>query len=138
MLAIFAVLSLLLTLWQWVVTWRFPLNQRVEGRQFAPPVTLLKPLKGLDDKTMDCLRSWLKQDYSGAIQVLFGVASPEDPVCALVRELIQESPGCNAELVICKESLGVNAKVSTLIQLQRLAQHDVIVVSDADVFVPPD
>lgn len=137
-LAFLAVLSLLLTLWQWVVAWRFPLHQRVKGTSFTPPITLLKPLKGFDDRTIECLGSWLKQDYRGAIQVLFGVASPEDPVCALVRQLIRENPACNAQLIICPESLGVNAKVSTLIQLLRLAQHDVIAVSDADVFVSPD
>lgn len=87
---------------------------------------------------MECLRSWLKQDYGGAVQVLFGVASSEDPVCAAVRQLIRENPAGNAQLIICPESLGVNAKVSTLIQLLRLARHDVIAVSDADVFVPPD
>jgi ceramide glucosyltransferase len=137
-LASLAVLSLLLTLWQWVVAWRFPLHQRVKKSTFTPPVTFLKPVKGLDDKTMECLSSWLKQDYPGAIQVLFGVASPEDPVCALVRQLIRENPARNAQLIICPESLGVNAKVSTLIQLLRLAQHEVIAVSDADVFVPSD
>ena len=137
-LAILAVLSLLLTLWQWVVTWRFPLHRRVSGASFTPPVTVLKPLKGLDDKTMECLDSWLKQDYPADIQVLFGVASSDDPVCPLVQELIKENPGRNARLIVCQQSLGANAKVSTLIQLLREAQHDSIVVSDADVFVPAD
>ncbi len=137
-LASLAILSLLLTLWQWVVAWRFPLHRRLEKSTFTPPITLLKPLKGFDDKTMECLGSWLTQDYPGAIQVLFGVASLEDPVCALVRQLIRENPARNAQLIICPESLGANAKVSTLIQLLRLAQYDVIAVSDADVFVSPD
>jgi len=121
----------------------FPVHKRVSDNSFNPPVTLLKPLKGLDTNTLECIQSWLNQTQisgnpSQAVQVLFGVASPDDPVCEPVRQLIREHPGCNAQLVICHESPGVNAKVSTLIQLLPLAQHEIIVVSDADVLVPPD
>jgi ceramide glucosyltransferase len=137
-LAILAFLSLFLTLWQWVAAWRFPLHQRVTDKSFQPAVTLLKPLKGLDVNTIDCLRSWLRQEYMGTVQVLFGVASPDDPVCELARQLIREFPQADAQLVICREALGVNAKVSSLIQLHRFAKHEVIVVSDADVLAPTD
>jgi ceramide glucosyltransferase len=92
----------------------------------------------MDSQTANCLRSWLVQEYRGPVQVLFGVASPEDPVCGVVRELISEHPEADAQLVICRQSLGPNAKVSSLVQLQAQAKHDVIVVSDADVRVPPD
>ncbi|HWF19587.1 MAG TPA: glycosyltransferase, partial [Verrucomicrobiae bacterium] len=92
----------------------------------------------MDDNTMECLRSWMEQNYLGAIQILFGVASPEDPVCELVRRLIAEFPKSDAQLVLCRENLGVNGKVSSLIQMQRLAKHDVIIVSDGDVRVPRD
>jgi hypothetical protein len=47
-------------------------------------------------------------------------------------------PHLDAQLVICSERHGANAKVSTLVQLQRLAKHEVIVISDADVSVPSD
>jgi len=69
---------------------------------------------------------------------LFGVACAEDPVCATVRELIRAHPQCDADLVICGQSAAINAKVSTLIQLQPLARHDIVVASDADVRVPGD
>ncbi|MDB6068284.1 MAG: putative Ceramide glucosyltransferase [Pedosphaera sp.] len=133
-----AVLSVLITLWQWFVAYQFQLHQRVEEKSFAPPITLLKPLKGLDDNTMECLRSWMRQEYPGPLQILFGVATEIDPACDLVRQLALEFPAANVQLVICHEELGVNAKVSSLIQQVRLAQHDVIVVSDADVMVPHD
>jgi ceramide glucosyltransferase len=70
--------------------------------------------------------------------VLFGVAAPGDPACAIVRQLLQENPGFDAALVICPEALGVNGKVSSLIQMQRRAKHEIIIVSDADVLVPSD
>jgi ceramide glucosyltransferase len=138
LVAILAVLSALLALWQWVATWSFPLHQRVTQPEFTPPLTLLKPLKGLDDNIIGCIRSWLAQDYPAPVQVLLGVASSDDPVCAAVRELLAACPGLDVRLVICPESFGFNAKVSTLIQLQRLAKYDHLVISDADVLVPRD
>lgn len=137
-LAALALLSLAITLWQWLAARRFPLHQRVADTSFAPGVTLLKPLKGLDPETRGCLESWFKQDYRGPVQRLFGVADEKDPVCEVVRQLIAEHPQANAQLVLCPEQLGPNAKVSTLVHLERLAQHDHFVVSDADTRVPPD
>lgn len=138
-LASLAFLSVLLTLWQWVAAFSFPLHRRIPPNPPATAITLLKPLKGLDDNTITCLRSWLSQSTTpGSLQILFGVASPEDRVCGTVRQLISENPACDAQLVICPESLGTNAKVSTLTQLFRLAQNEIIVISDADVLAPPD
>ncbi len=137
-LAALALLSLALTSWQWLVARRFPLHQRIAAPRFTPAVTLLKPLKGVEPDTAACLRSWLAQEYPGEVQVLFGVASPDDPVCAEVRKLIAEFPRLDAQLIVCAEQLGANAKVSTLVHLARLAKHEHLVVSDADVKVPPD
>lgn len=137
-LAALAVLSLGITLWQWLAARRFPLHQRVADISFAPGITLLKPLKGLDPETRGCLESWFKQDYRGPVQLLFGVAAAEDPVCEVVRQLIAEHPQANAQLILCTELLGPNAKVSTLVHLELLALHDHLVVSDADTRVPAD
>ena len=133
-----ALLSLVLTLWQWYVARRFPLHRRVSGSSFAPGVTLLKPLKGCDSTTESCLRSWLTQDYGGAVQILFGVASAEDPVCATVRGLLKEFPGADAQLRVCGPLTGANLKVSKLAELEPLAKYEIVVISDADVLVPPD
>ena len=124
--------------WQWLAARRFPLHQRVADAAYRPAITLLKPLKGGDATTTESLQSWFKQNYSGPIQILFGVADPGDPACELVRELIRLHPRHDAELVICRESLGTNAKVSTLIQLEALAKHPLILISDADVRAPAD
>ncbi|MBI2924164.1 MAG: glycosyltransferase [Verrucomicrobia bacterium] len=137
-LAGLALVSVGIMLWQWLLGRRFPLHLRVADGSYAPGVTVLKPLKGCDAETRECLRSWLLQKYAGPVQVLFGVASAEDPACAVVRELIQANPMRDAQLVICGDTLGPNAKVSTLIPLQRQAKHDLILVSDADVRVSPD
>ena len=133
-----ALLSLALAFWQCLAAWRFPLHTRIADKSFAPAVTLLKPLKGRDAETACSLRSWFTQDYTGPTQILFGAADARDPVCDTVRALLAEFAQADAQLIICDEILGANAKVSTLIQLQRLVKHDFLIVSDADVRVPSD
>jgi ceramide glucosyltransferase len=127
-----------LLLWQWLAARRFPLHRRINDQSFAPPVTLLKSLKGVDAATESCLRSWFEQDYRGEAQVLFGVAAAEDPVCDLVRKLIREFPQRDVQLIICPQLIGANAKVSKLAELEKHARHEILVISDADVRVPAD
>lgn len=133
-----AVLSFLLLLWQWWVARRFPLHQRAAPNSFAPGVSLLKPLKGCDETTESCLRSWFTQVYAGPVQLLLGVASDEDPIGPIVRQLIKEYPQIEARLIVCGPLAGTNLKVSKLIELERAATHDIVIVSDADVRVPED
>ncbi|MGD0615077.1 MAG: bacteriohopanetetrol glucosamine biosynthesis glycosyltransferase HpnI [Verrucomicrobiota bacterium] len=133
-----ALLSLALLLWQWVAARRFPLHRRQDDTAFAPAVTLLKSLKGADASTERCLRSWFTQEYDGEMQILFGVASTDDPACEIVRALIREYPSRNAQLIVCAASFDANAKVSKLAELEALARHEVVVISDADVSAPAD
>ena len=136
--AVLALLSLALALWQWLAARRFPLHQRAAETNFAPAISLLKPLKGCDATTAESLQSWFNQNYSGQTQILFGVADADDPVCKIVQEIIAKNPKCDAQLVVCEKLAGANAKVAKLAQLEKLAKHDLILVSDADVRVPPD
>lgn len=133
-----AVLSFILLLWQWLAARRFPLHQRATDSAFAPAVTLLKPVKGCDAHTEDCLRSWFAQDYAGEIQILFAVAAAGDPAVAVIEKLQREFPQRDAQLLVCPERLGANAKVSKLAQLEPHVRHEVLVISDADVKVPAD
>ena len=105
---------------------------------FAPAVSILKPLKGCDETTAASLVSWFTQHYAGPVEILFGVATANDPVCAIVRRLIAEYPDRPARLIICEKLAGMNAKAAKLAQLEKLAAHDLILISDADVRVPPD
>jgi ceramide glucosyltransferase len=136
--AALAILSLALAFWQLFAARKFPLHRRVADAAFSPAISLLKPLKGCDATTAASLQSWFSQSYAGPVQILFGVAGADDPVCDIVRELIQKNPQIDAQLVICEESLGANAKVSKLIQLERKAKHDLILISDADVRAPSE
>lgn len=136
--ALLAIISFATLLWQWGLAVFYPLHQRHSVALPLPAATILKPLKGCEPDTEACLRSWLELEYAAPVQILFGVAREDDPVCAIVRRLLVQNPAQNARLVICGESLGSNAKVSSLIQMQRAAEHDIIVISDADVKVTPD
>jgi ceramide glucosyltransferase len=136
--AALAVLSLALMFWQFFAGMKFPLHRRIADPAFAPAISVLKPLKGCDATTAESLQSWLNQNYTGPVQILFGVARADDPVCDVVRDLLQKNPKTEAQLIICGESLGANAKVSTLIQLEKFVKHDLVLVSDADVRVPVD
>jgi ceramide glucosyltransferase len=137
-LALLSYVSFGLTLWRWLAVLRFPLHHRAAAPAPLPGCTVLKPLKGCDALTKSCLQTWLAQNYPGPVQFLFGVASADDPVCAVVRELVAAHPGADAQLVVCNQQLGVNSKVSKLRQLEPLIRHPFVVISDADVAVPPD
>ena len=131
-------LSCGLGLWQWFAGKRFPLHQKIAAPHFAPAISIFKPVKGCDATTRDSLQSWLKQVYAGPVEILFGVVDPKDPVAEIIRQLIAENPGGQARLVVCQNPFGANAKVAKLAQLEKLAQHDLILLCDADVRVPPD
>ena len=57
----------------------------------APPVSILKPLKGTDPEMYESLRSHCLQDY-GEYEIIFGVSDPGDPAVDLVERLQQEFP----------------------------------------------
>lgn len=130
--------SLAITLWQWIVARHFPLHRRVADPAFAPGIAVLKPLKGCDAETASCLRSWLDQDYAGTVQVLFGIDSLDDPAAEVSRALLAAYPHRDVQLVVCPDALGPNAKVATLAQLEGRIQCEVVIISDADVRVPRD
>ncbi len=136
--AALAIVSCALALWQFFAARKFPLHQKIPDFSFTPAISILKSLKGCDDTTAASLESWFQQNYAGKIEILFGVANPNDSVCRIVRELLQKYPAVNAQLVIRENLSGANAKVAKLAQLEKLAQHDLILISDADVRVPPD
>lgn len=136
LLAVIALVSGLLMIWQWIAAWRFPLNARQTPPAAAPSVSVLKPVKGIDPETLAALESWLIQAYPGPWEILFGVEAAEDAATAPLRQLLARHPHAPARLLICNERLGANRKVSTLIQLARGARGEYLVVSDADVAAP--
>ena len=113
------------------------LSEDKQQTSFAPPVTILKPLKGADAESEACFRSHFTLDYP-QYQVVFGVADKNDPAVAIVEKLRREFPKLDAQLVFCPQQLGANRKVSNLAQMLPAAKHDYLVINDADMLVRPE
>lgn len=112
-------------------------DNSVRPTQFTPPVSILKPLRGTDPEMYESFRSHCLQDYP-QYELIFGVSEANDPAIQLVERLQQEFPQRNIQLLICRENLGANTKVSNLAQMTRAAHHEYFVVNDSDIRVAPD
>jgi ceramide glucosyltransferase len=115
----------------WVASRRAPLPP------YAPGVSILKSLKGLDPAMLDAFRSHCRQRYSGEYELLFGVSTLDDPAVSAVEQLRQEFPSHSIQLIHCPQNLGANGKVSTLIQLATHARHPYLLINDSDITVSP-
>src|SRR5258708_3482093 len=104
----------------------------------AEPVTILKPLHLEEPGLREALETFLKQDYSAPVQIVFGVQDPSDPAIRVVQNLMRNNPLADIELVIDSQNHGTNRKVSNLINMARVAKHDVLIVSDSDISVRAD
>lgn len=104
---------------------------------FAPGVSILKSLKGLDPGMLDAFRSHCRQTYTGGYEILFGVSAFDDPAVDAVRQLQSEFPECSIRLIECPARLGTNGKVSTLAQLVPQARSEYLLVNDSDITVSP-
>ena len=74
--------------------------------RYAPSVSILKSLKGLDPGMLDAFRSHCRQEYAGEYELLFGVSSMEEAAVAAVQQLQSEFPGRAIRLIECPERLG--------------------------------
>jgi ceramide glucosyltransferase len=101
------------------------------------PISILKPLHGLDEGLEENLRSFFEQDYPD-FEMLFGVESEQDQSVAVVRRLCEAHPKVAARLVITGRSPYPNAKVHNLRGMLEQARHDLIVMADSDVRVTPE
>lgn len=103
----------------------------------AEPVSVLKPLAGLDEGLESNLRTFFRQDYA-AFEILFAVREQTDPAVAIVEKLRQEFPKIPARLLVTGEPPYPNAKVFSLAQMLAAAKNDLVVMSDSDIRVTPD
>lgn len=103
-----------------------------------PGVSLLKPLYGDEPDLARNLASFCRQDYPGPVQLLFGVAHPDDGAVAAVERLRAAFPELDLALVVDERRHGTNGKVSNLANLAERARHPVLVFADSDMLVGPD
>ncbi len=100
----------------------------------TPPISILKPLAGLDRDLESNLRTFFEQDYP-AFEILFAVRDAADPAVGIVRKLEREYSGIPCRLFIVGEPPYPNAKVFKLDTMMREASNDLVVMSDSDIRV---
>jgi ceramide glucosyltransferase len=98
------------------------------------PVTVIKPICGMEVELAENLRSFCNQDY-GDYQILFGVRSAADPAIPVVEAIIAEFPDHDISLIVSERIIGSNYKISNIANIAEQAKHDILVISDSDMRV---
>ncbi|HUZ96993.1 MAG TPA: bacteriohopanetetrol glucosamine biosynthesis glycosyltransferase HpnI [Edaphobacter sp.] len=112
-------------------------KRRPKSEGFAPDVSILKPVKGVDPQMYAGLASHCRQQYAGNFEIVFGVSSMDDPAVREIERLRAEFPDCVIRLVECRERLGTSGKVSNLVQMLREARYEHVLINDSDIYVSP-
>ncbi len=115
------------------------LRARPEPKPLAdyPPVTLLRPVCGLENFIEESLRTSFTLTYP-KLEVIFCVDEESDPVVPLVRRLIAEYPAMDARLLVGRDRIGANPKLNNLVKGWKAARSDWIIMSDSNALLPPD
>jgi ceramide glucosyltransferase len=118
---------------------RFRRSQRrsPDGEAAYPPVTLLKPLCGLEPGLEANLTSFFEQEYPN-FEIVFGARCADDPALKIARSISARYPSVPVKIVVTGEPWRPNAKVCSLMKMYAGAAHDYLILSDSDVRVAPN
>src|SRR5215469_15573752 len=105
--------------------------------QWHPPVTILRPLCGDEPMLEEALTSCCRQTHPD-FQIVFGVQDASDAALAVVQRVRGRFPQCDIAVVVDSTSHGPNPKVANLINMLPLARHQILVISDSDLQLPPN
>jgi ceramide glucosyltransferase len=104
------------------------------GIEFHPPISILKPVAGVEGNLYENLLSFVNQNYPD-YEIVVGIQSPDDPAIDLVERLKHEFPDKNIKYIVSDRILGYNPKINNLYGMMPLAEHDYMVISDSNVMV---
>lgn len=117
--------------------WRFFGRAAEPVDAFTPPVSLLKPVRGLDPDAYENFASFCRQDYP-EYELVFCVPQPDDPSVPVIEQLIRDFPHLPVRLLVGAAEVGASGKVNQLCELVRAARCDILVISDSDIRVARD
>lgn len=119
----------------------FAVQQFVRGRipAGAPvPVTVLKPLYGAERQLTENLTSFCRQDYQAPVQLVLGMHQNDDGAFGIAHSIKVNNPDQDIAIVAGTTRHGENPKISNLLNMLPAAKHDLLVISDSDIAVPPN
>ena len=132
-----ALISLLYYLVVLFCAWRYFRRPFRPDLHFAPPVSILKPVRGLDREAYENYASFCRLDYP-EYEILFGVTDEDDPAIPVIEKLMRDFPSHQIRLLIGSPCKGWNSKVRKLCRLSQEARYPILVISDSDIRVQPD
>lgn len=117
--------------------WHFFKGQDTKNVGGAVPISILKPVKGLEEDSYENFASFCRQQYDAPAQLIFAVAADNDPVIPIIRQLIDDFPHHDISLHAEATIHGPNYKVSNLINAYHQATYDLLMICDSDIRVEP-
>ena len=119
-------------------SWRyFHQPARLADREFTPPVSNLKPIRGLDPEAYENLASFCLQDYPD-YEIVFCIDPDDSAVISVVEKIQRDFPSRRIRVLYGSGRIAANDKVAKLARLVSEAEHEIVVISDSDVRVRPD
>lgn len=109
---------------------------RVKGSRALPPITVVRPLCGIESFSRETLNASFALDYP-AFELIFCVAREDDPIVPMVRAAIDAHPSVSAKLLLGDDAISINPKLNNMVKGWRAAAHEWIVFIDSNVLVPP-
>ncbi len=112
-------------------------TRKQSNESFTPPVSNLKPVRGLDPDAYENFASFCNQDYP-EYELIFCATDRSDPCVPVIEKLMADFPERKIRLLYSAGHTAINDKVAKLRLMTAEAQYETLVINDSDVRVKPN